>query len=304
MLASLMERNTATPGLAIRAMTAEDIPAGLRLCRASNWNQLEDDWRVFLNSTGGGGFLAGKEGRVVGTVAFLRYDSFAWIAMMLVDPHERGAGIGAHLMEEALSALQDVDCIGLDATPMGEPLYRRFGFVNDYALVRMKATIEAARLHAPSPGVRRMRREDLSDVLRRDREVFGAGRGELLTSLFERAPKCAWIVKDGAALRGYTFGRPGWLYHQLGPVVAEDCGTARALVARGLSELDGKRVAIDAPRPSTVTLDGEWPAWLGSIGFVEERPFVRMFRHSHAHHSHARPGMPARQYAIAGPEFG
>lgn len=299
MLASLMGPNTITPGFAIRAMAAEDIAAGMRLCRASRWNQLEDDWRVFLNSTGSGGFLASKEDRDVGTVAFLRYDTFAWIAMMLVDPQERGAGIGARLMEEALSALKDMDCIGLDATPMGEPLYRRFGFVNDYALVRMQAIVEAARLEAPSTGVRGMRREDLADVLRRDREVFGAGRSELLTSLLARAPECAWIAKDGAAVRGYTFGRPGWLYHQLGPVVAEDSGTARALVARGLSELDGKRVAIDAPR-----LDGEWLAWLGSIGFVEERPFVRMFRHSHGRHSDASSGMPARQYAIAGPEFG
>ena len=294
-----MGRNTATPGLAIRAMAAEDITAGLRLCRASNWNQLEDDWRVFLDSAGSGGFLACKEGRVVGTVAFLRYDGFAWIAMMLVDPQERGAGIGARLMEEALSAWKDIDCIGLDATPMGEPLYRRFGFVNDYALVRIKATveaatIEAARLEAPSPGVRRMLHEDLAGVLRRDREVFGAGRGELLESLLARAPECAWIVKDGAAVRGYTIGRPGWLYHQVGPVVAEDSGTAQALVARCLSELDGKRVALDVPR-----LDSEWLAWLRYIGFIEERPFVRMFRHSHRH-----PGQLARQYAIAGPEFG
>jgi GNAT superfamily N-acetyltransferase len=291
-------------------MAAEDIAAGMRLCRASNWNQLEDDWRVFLNTSGSGGFLAGKAGnegedrRVVGTVTFLRYDSFAWIAMMLVDPQERGAGIGARLMAEALSALKDVDCVGLDATPMGEPLYRRFGFLNDFALVRTKAvvdaaTVELARPQSPSTVVREMRREDLSDVLRRDREVFGADRGELLASLLARAPECAWIAKDGAAVCGYTFGRPGWLYHQVGPVVAEDSATARALVARCLSELNGKRVAIDAPR-----LDGEWLNWLESIGFVVERPFVRMFRYSNAPHPHAHPGVPARQYAIAGPEFG
>jgi hypothetical protein len=29
----------------VRAMTHADIPAGLRLCRDNNWNQLEDDWR-------------------------------------------------------------------------------------------------------------------------------------------------------------------------------------------------------------------------------------------------------------------
>jgi len=44
--------------------------------------------------------------------------------------------------------------------------------------------------------------------------------------------------------------------------------------------------------------DREWLAWLASVGFVEERPFVRMFRRHDRH-----PGEPARQYAITGPEF-
>ena len=33
-------------------MSLEDIPDGLRLCRASGWNQVEEDWRVFLTSPG------------------------------------------------------------------------------------------------------------------------------------------------------------------------------------------------------------------------------------------------------------
>src|SRR5260370_27769717 len=113
----------------LRAMTMEDIAAGMRLCRAAGWNQVEEDWRVFLYSPGSGGFLAEKEGRVVATVAWMRYDSLAWIAMMLVDPQERGAGIGAQLMEQALSALSGAGCVGLDATPLGEPFYLRYGFV-------------------------------------------------------------------------------------------------------------------------------------------------------------------------------
>ena len=42
----------------IRAMTSSDIPAGLRLCRASKWNQLEEDWRAFLEFPGSGAILA------------------------------------------------------------------------------------------------------------------------------------------------------------------------------------------------------------------------------------------------------
>lgn len=280
-----------------RAMTTEDIAGGMRLCRESGWNQMEEDWRVFLDSPDGGGFLAEKEGRIVGTSAFLRYGGLAWIAMMLVDPAERGAGLGGRLLQDVLDRLKDVPCVGLDATPLGERLYRHFDFVNDLTLVRMKTTLDAARF-AVRPGVRKMRAADLSRVMERDREVFGADRARLLGSLLERAPECAWVTENGAAenggmVSGYAFGRRGRLYHQVGPIVALERGTAQALAEGCFSQLDGRLCAIDVPR-----LDSEWLAWLGSAGFVEERPFVRMFRRGHRH-----PGDPTRQYAITGPEF-
>ena len=204
-------------------MTVRDIPAGMRLCTSAGWNQLEEDWRFFLESPGSGAFLAEKDGSAVGTSAFIRYDGLAWIAMMLVDPAERRSGIGAHLMEQALGALHGERCVGLDATPLGEPLYRRYGLVNDFTLVRTKATVDAARFAAMATGgVRRMSEADFPGVRARDREVFGADRGALLASLFARAPECAWIVQDAGGVRGYCFGRPGRLFHQLGPIVADD----------------------------------------------------------------------------------
>jgi GNAT superfamily N-acetyltransferase len=277
----------------LRAMTAEDIAGGLRLCRASGWNQLEEDWRLFVNSSGSGGLLIERAGQILGTAAYMRYDALAWVAMMLVDPAERGAGLGAQLLAGALDALGDAPCVGLDATPLGEPLYRRFGFVGDYGLARTKATIDGSRFPDAGGTARRMLASDLDPVCRRDREVFGADRGPLLSSLFERAPECAWIVPDAAGVRGYSFGRPGHLYHQLGPVVAADAGTARELVTSSLSPLGGRVFAIDAP-----LFDGEWLDFLKSVGFVEERRFLRMFVRGHVH-----PGIAARQYAICGPEF-
>jgi GNAT superfamily N-acetyltransferase len=279
--------------LRLRAMTVEDIPAGLRLCRAAEWNQLDADWRVFLSLAGAGAFLVERGERVLGTVAFLRYGSFGWIAMMLVDPEERRAGIGTQLMQAVMSELSDARCVALDATPLGEPLYRRFGLTAGYDLVRTKAKIDATRFRTASRRVRRMTGDDLADVLACDRKAFGADRGQLLSSLFDRAPECAWIVREGLSVDGYTFGRPGRLYSQLGPIVAGDRDIARELVAQCLAEFDGELFAIDAPR-----LDAEWLAWLRSAGFEEERPFVRMFRAGDT-----QPGVPELQYAIAGPEF-
>ena len=282
-----------TPGLVLRPMTMEDIAGGLRLGRASGWNQLAADWRLFLDSPGSGGWLIERAGKTLGTAACMRYDALAWVAMMLVDPAERRAGLGAQLLSAALASLAGAPCAGLDATPAGEPLYRRFGFVGDYSLVRSRATIDPARLPDRLLDARPMHAGDLAAVCRWDREVFGADRGRLLAALFQRAPECAWIAIDAGGVQGYCFGRPGCLYHQLGPVVARDPATARDLAVSCIARLGGRELAIDAP-----LLDGEWLDFLKSAGFVEERRFVRMFLRGHVH-----PGTPARQYAICGPEF-
>ena len=274
-------------------MTVRDIPAGMRLCASAGWNQLEEDWRVFLESPGSAAFLAEIGGCIAGTAAVVRYGDLAWIAMMLVDPAHRRGGIGKQLFAKALETVRDAPCVGLDATAMGEPLYRRYGLVNDYTLVRTKSTVEASRFQPFAGRARRMISADLPAVLVRDRAVFGADRGALLASLFSRAPRCAWIVTGGDGVRGYTLGRPGRVFHQLGPVVADDAATARELVAGCLAQWAGRLFVMDVP-----TLDSTWIAWLESVGFGVERPFVRMFLEGHTH-----PGEPARQYAITGPEF-
>jgi ribosomal protein S18 acetylase RimI-like enzyme len=167
--------------------------------------------------------------------------------MMLVDPAERRSGLGAQLLAQALAAVADAPCVGLDATPAGEPLYRKFGFVETYSLARTKATIDGARFPDRAGVARRMQTSDLEAVCRLDREVFGADRGRVLAALLERAPECAWVAHDAAGVKGYAFGRPGFRYHQLGPVVAADGGAARDVVTGCLSQLSGREFAIDVP---------------------------------------------------------
>lgn len=280
---------------AIRLMTAEDIPVGLRLCRASRWNQVADDWRCFLELAGGGCRLAEINQQVVGSVAYLRYGSaFTWLAMMLVDPGHRGMGIGSQLMEAALCELGDDRCVRLDATPLGEPLYRRFGFMPEYELLRAKITVMPGRLRPSVAAARRTQAADLPEIFARDREYFGADRSALLTSFHERAPQYGWVVPEGASVAGYCFGRPGHLYHHIGPIMADRTGVARELLSHCLAPHEGNTFAVDASRFAP-----EWIPWLESAGFTVERPFLRMYRGEHRH-----PGVPERQFGIAGPEFG
>src|SRR5260370_17666739 len=108
--------------------------------------------------------LCEEAGTVLGPAAYMRLAALGWIAMMLVDPAERGAGLGGELLAKALDALADTRCVGLDASLAGEPLYRRFGFVGDYSLARTKAMIDSSPFPDPRPPPRPIPTSDLPPV--------------------------------------------------------------------------------------------------------------------------------------------
>ena len=283
------------PGIELRTMLASDLPVGLHLCRACGWNQLDEDWLYFLQADGAGARVAERQQDAVGTVAWLRYGAaFSWIAMMLVDPDARHAGIGSRLFESALEELRNEPCIRLDATPAGEPLYRRYGFIDEYGLVRTKTIVTPNQFEPSHHDVVPIQPGDLPEIFARDRVVFGADRSALLTSFFRRAPHFSRIAREHGILTGYCFGRPGHLYSQLGPIVAGDTEIARALIAHSLAPQAGASFAIDVPKQAT-----ELIKWMETVGFVIERPFLRMCRGDNP-----SPGLPDHIYGIAGPEFG
>jgi ribosomal protein S18 acetylase RimI-like enzyme len=282
-----------------RAMRQEDIEAGLRLCRASRWNQTACDWEIFLKLSPDGCRVAVKNGQVIGTVTTIRYENrFAWIGMVLVDPEERGHGVGSRLMSEALDLLKDMPSIRLDATPAGRGVYRRLDFVDEYHLSRMEIAAEHQSPALQLDDVRPMSKEDLPAIAKLDREVFGADRRILLEWMFESAPEYAWVSQERdrgqVRIAGYMFGRHGFNYSHLGPVIADNQQGARQLISACLSRRIGKQFILDASLHTT-----EWRSWLESVGFKEQRPFIRMYNKANPF-----PGMPLKQFAILGPEFG
>jgi GNAT superfamily N-acetyltransferase len=278
-----------------RDMTPADIETGLALSRAARWNQTEREWGLFLQLSPDGCRVAVIDERVVGTVATASYeDRFAWIGMVLVDPAERGQGIGSRLMAEALDVLKDMPSIRLDATPAGHAVYQKLDFVDEYRLSRMEMVGSCEGLTLGRNPARPMAEDDLPAVAIFDRQVFGADRRLTLEWMFEGAPEYAWVVEEGGQIVGYTFGRRGLNFEHLGPVVAHDQQIARFLVSASLNHQAGKPFIIDASHCET-----GWRSWLESIGFREQRPFIRMFYRDNPY-----PGLPPKLFGILGPEFG
>jgi GNAT superfamily N-acetyltransferase len=278
----------------VRPMEFGDIPAGLALCRAAGWNQIADDWSLYLQHSRSGAQVVLEAGEIAGTVTAVDYQQrFAWIGMVLVDQRFRRQGLGTRLLQLAIEHLASCETIKLDATPAGRPVYLPLGFVEEYGLLRMQTVAQSL---PPQEGVsvRRMNGEDLPAVLAWDAQVFGADRGSILTRYRELAPGYAGIAMRDATLVGYCFGRHGFRWEQAGPIVATDRLAAQALLAATLSANAGKPFLVD-----TRLADPDWVAWLRQAGFVEQRPYTRMVKGPNRH-----PGVPGQQYAILGPELG
>ncbi len=277
-----------------RPMTPEDIPAGLSLCRHAGWNQLADDWELFLQVNPLGCKVAIDDtNQVVGTVTTIRYQKhFSWIGMVLVDPKSRRQGIGTKLLNEALQILKDEVTIRLDATPVGREVYLPLGFVDEYPLSRMQLT-SPDHLKLPSSTATAMSDDDFIQLQSLDEKIFGADRSVLLKWMLRNAPHLAFTICDGDAISGFCLGRRGYNFTHIGPVIAVDAPNAMNLVSAALRNCDGP-VILDAPHHSPA-----WLNWLTSIGFTEQRPFIRMYKGTNGY-----PGIPKKQFAILGPELG
>lgn len=281
-------------GLCIRPLVATDIPECMRLKAVAGWNQTEFEWQFALQTNPAGCFAAVHNGRLVGTATTVTFEQrVAWIGMVLVDPALRGLGIGRRLMKACIESAAGCPSIKLDATPMGRPLYLKLGFQDEYALHRFVLP-DAMPPTVAGVGAEPVTALDFAEIAAWDRQLFGADRRALLEAYWRNCPGLAFILRREGRLRAFAFARRGSFAHDLGPLVAETVADAQTVAAAALAALPGQSVIVDVP-----AVQGEFMAWLRQAGFTPQRQLTRMFLGGHESR-----GDPARQFAIAGPEFG
>jgi len=274
------------------ALDARHLAGCLELSKSARWNQNAADWRLMLDIGRGWG-IALADGTLAASTLVLPYGGFAWVSMVLVLPSQRRQGYATRLLR---TALDDLGKRGLtpilDATPAGRAVYVQEGFVDTWGFRRFELRRARAAPERPA-GVRPQRDADWPQLLALDAHAFGASRERLLRSLAARLPAAALVAERGAGLEGFLLGRDGREALQLGPLVARDAGTARALLA----------AALTAVRPplylDLVDREPDLGAWLESLGFAFQRPFTRM-----VHGAPRAPGEAGLVFCPAGPELG
>lgn len=225
----------------LRRLTLADVGDGLALSNASGWNQTEADWQRALTVDGTAAWGIERDGRIVSTTSAIRYgNELAWIGMVLTAESHRGQGLASQLMTAALEWLEGCDTVKLDATELGAPIYRRFGFVDEAPIVRYVGRPAGVGMVdvRPTPGP----------------DAFEADRSALLAAL--GPPAC---LADGS----FAYGRPGRNAPFFGPCVADDASGEQLLQW------------FAAQQAGDFMLDRLGPA---PVGFRPARQLMRMVR--------------------------
>jgi predicted N-acetyltransferase YhbS len=203
----------------------DDLDDCLALARSRGWAPDRRKWRLIFQ-VGEISGLRAPDGALAGCVALTRYgDALAAVGMMLVSERFGRQGLGGRLMEHVL-AVAGPATVFLYATALGRPLYERLGF-------RAIATVttSAGSFSGPADGGTRPAADgDAAAIRALDARALGGDRTALLDGLLPLADAVRVIERDGA-VAGYGAAREGGGQLAIGPLVAPDLDTARALIA-------------------------------------------------------------------------
>jgi GNAT superfamily N-acetyltransferase len=223
-----------TPSLAalpIRRLTLRDLTACADLSENRGWPREEHKWS-FLLTAGRGYGIDDPDGGLVAACVVTEYGppdrpELGAIGMVLVAERHARHGIGRRLMRHVIAAMGPTP-LTLHATPNGRPLYEELGF-------KVTGRAEMVCGHfmpgnaTPEVATRAATAEDLTTILRLDEEVFGADRTHIITRLPAFTDQLR-IAEENGRLIGYAGAWPNMDTQVVGPLIARDTETAKALI--------------------------------------------------------------------------
>ncbi|MFE6757792.1 GNAT family N-acetyltransferase [Streptomyces sp. NPDC057684] len=253
--------------LPIRRLTPRDLTACADLSENRGWPREEHKWGLLL-AAGTGYGIDDPDGGLVSACVVTDYGppnrpTLSAIGMVLVAERHARRGIGRRLMQYVVEQA-DTTPLTLHATPYGRPLYEELGFkvTGRAEMVRGRFTPGGP---TPSVATRAATAEDLSAILRLDAEVFGPDRTHVLTRLPAFGDQLC-VAEDGGELIGFAAAWPNMDTHVIGPLIARDTETAKALVTS---------LAAGTERPLRTDIDvrhEDLLAWIKARG-VESQGF-------------------------------
>ncbi|MFC8286859.1 GNAT family N-acetyltransferase [Streptomyces cyaneofuscatus] len=231
--------------LPVRRLTRGDLVACADLSEDRGWPRDEHRWGLLL-SAGTGYGIAEPDG--TGLVAACVVTSYgprlAAVGMMLVAARHARQGIAKRLMRHVMEETGSTP-LALYATPEGQRLYEELGFAQvgrtERVLGRFRAEAQPAAVTTRPAAA-----DDLQAMVRLDLPVFGIDRTHLIARLPAFSDRLR-VAEENGELTGYAALWPSGDAHVVGPLIARDTATAKALVAALAATTDRPlRADVDA----------------------------------------------------------
>jgi ribosomal protein S18 acetylase RimI-like enzyme len=245
-------------GVQLRRFAVGDLEAAQALTREVQWPHRVEDWRFALAH--GEGVVAVRDSQLVGTaLRWLWGKRHATLGMVVVTAAMQGRRIGQQLMNAVLQSLEGRSVL-LHATAEGRGLYERVGFQIAGEIRQHQGIAAPAQLVALPEGerLRPLGRNDAKALAALDAKGAGMPRDAMLRQLLADGETV--VLARGSEAIGFSILRRFGRGHAIGPVVAPDIDSAKALIGYWCSRYAGKFLRID------VDAAGGLPEWLESVG--------------------------------------
>ncbi len=220
--------------IALADFTADHIAGAMRLSQDVSWPHRAEDWALSLSLSKG--VVALANGQVVGTALCTAFGPVATLNMIIVDAALRGRGLGRALMERVI-ALAGPREMRLVATAEGLPLYEKLGFKPEGRIFQHQGIVRAP---VGDNTVTTGSVAEIGRLAKMDEAASGLSREPLLAKIAGNG----WVL---VAEQGFALIRDFGRGKVLGPVVAQETATARALVTEAAHRCDGQFLRIDLP---------------------------------------------------------
>lgn len=228
------------------------------------------------------------DGKALGMVTCVLWDSLAWIGSMVVHDDARRHGVGRALLRHAVGFAQErgAATIGLDATPLGRPLYESEGFApawGESALWTRAGPARAPSVPSGDHAIYPVSPAEIMELHAYDRRVFGAGRGRYLAALMAERPHQSFVAvhRKTGRFSGHAFATE----RVIGPLYADAPEAAAWLLAAIERSGSPPRAIVPAWNPDAERV-------FTAAGYAKGRACVRMARGG------PLPGAPRAVYGV------
>lgn len=243
--------------LQIRAATEAEFQTAIDWAAAEGWNPGLDDLAAF-HAADPTGFLMGfMDGEPVSSISVVRYGTdYGFLGFYIVRADRRGTGAGIATWNAGMAYLSG-RTVGLDGVVDQQDNYRKSGFVLAgrnvrYTGVPLIGDAAETEIRPPTTG-------DLDAIAAYDRRYFQSDRSAFIREWVVPAEngtnRTSLIAMDGGAIAGMGTIRACREGYKIGPLFAEDEGTAAALFAalcRSVST--GSAVSLDVPEDNAAAV--------------------------------------------------